>query len=116
MSEIRSVPQLVKAYEGLHRWRERQKDAIREGTERGLTTVTGVAGAATTGFLRGMGYEKIPQTDLDTGLVLGGASVAAGILGLADKHSHSLVSFGVGMAAPSIARIVETQVSTWRSK
>jgi hypothetical protein len=116
MSEIRSVPQLVKAYENIHRWRERQKDAIREGTERGLTTVTGVAGAAASGFVRGMGYQKIPGTDLDTDLVLGGVSVGAGILGLADKHSHALVSFGVAMAAPSIARIVESHVSAWRAR
>lgn len=116
MAEIRSVGQLVKGYESLSNWKRRFLDSKREMVEHGMAALAGGAGGLASGAVRGMGYSKIPRTDVDTDLALGTLAVVAGAAGLGGKATLSLLVFGVGMAAPALSRAAEVQVGAWRAR
>lgn len=76
-------------------------------TGRGVLALSGLAGAAAAGVLAAeLGEEpKLPGTDIEADMAIGGVLVALGTVGMAgDKWSDELVSFGVGMMSPAIAR------------
>lgn len=84
---------------------------------RTVAGIVGMGGAATSGFLRGMGYEKLPGTDVDTDLVIGGLAMGAGVAGFGGRQTSALsLAFGIGMAAPGFSRIVESATRDWRAK
>lgn len=79
-------------------------------TGRGVLALSGAAGAAAAGVMQAeLGEEpKIPGTDIEADLAVGGILVALGTIGMAgDKWSDELVAFGSGMMAPGIARQVK---------
>ncbi len=116
MAEIRSVGQLAKAYESASSRLARAKEKYQEGVARSVMAVSGVAGGLASGAIRGMGYSKIPRTDIDADLALGGAAVLASVVGMGGKQSDALLVFGVGMASGSLSRGAETAVSQWRAQ
>ncbi len=76
-------------------------------TGRGVLALSGLAGAAAAGVLAAELGEspKLPGTDIEADMAIGGVLVALGTIGMAgDKWSDELVSFGVGMMAPAVAR------------
>ena len=76
-------------------------------TGRGVLALSGAAGAAAAGVLQAeLGDEpKLPGTDVEADLAIGGVLVALGTIGMAgEKWSDELVAFGVGMMSPGIAR------------
>lgn len=115
MAEIRSVGALVEAHERASSRLAKMKEKYQEGVQRSVMAVSGVAGALGSGAIRGMGYSKIPRTDIDTDLALGGAALLASVLGMGGKQSDPLLAFGIGMAAGSLSRGAETAVSNWKA-
>ena len=115
MAEIRSVSALTKAYESASSRLARAKEKYQEGVERSVMAVSGVAGALGSGAIRGMGYSKIPRTDIDTDLALGGVALLASVIGMGGKQADPLLAFGIGMAAGSLSRGTETAVGHWKS-
>ena len=115
MAEIRSVGALVEAHEKATNRLARMKEKYTEGVQRSVMAVSGVAGALSSGAIRGMGYAKIPRTDIDTDLALGGAALFAAVVGMGGKQADPLLAFGLGMASGSLSRGAETAVSQWRA-
>lgn len=92
--------------------------AVREKAEkvtgRGVLALSGLAGAAASGVLQAeLGDEpKLPGTDIDADMALGGACIALGTIGLAgEKWSDELVAFGVGLMSPAVARQAKSLMS-----
>lgn len=115
MAEIRSVGALVEAHERASNRLAKMKEKYQEGVERSVMAVSGVAGALGSGAIRGMGYTKIPRTDIDADLALGGVALLAAVIGMGGKQADPLLAFGIGMASGSLSRGAETAVSNWRS-
>ena len=115
MAEIRSVGALVEAHERASNRLAKIKEKYQEGVQRSMMAVGGLAGAAASGAIRGMGYSKIPRTDIDADLAVGGAAVLAAVTGMGGKQSDVLLAFGLGMAAPSISRGTEAAVGKWHA-
>jgi len=83
------------------------KEKAERVTGRAVLGLSGAAGAVAAGVMASeLGDEpKLPGTDVDADVAIGGVIVALGAVGLAgDKWSDELVAFGVGMMAPGIAR------------
>lgn len=90
------------------------KEKAEKVTGRGVLALSGLAGAAASGILQAeFGDEpKLPGTDIDADMALGGVCVALGTIGLAgEKWSDELVSFGVGVMAPAVARQAKALMS-----
>jgi hypothetical protein len=97
----------------LDRARSSLKRAREEGEAIMGRAVAGFAitgGAATAGLLSGLGFDKVPGTEIDADLAIGTLIGAAGVAGVAGKHSEFAVSFGAGMAAPSVKSVVRELV------
>ncbi len=116
MAEIRSVSALVDSHERMTRSLARAKEQYREGVERSVAAVSGAAGGLASGAIRGMGYAKIPRTNIDADLALGAAAMLAAITGMGGKQSDALLAFGIGMTAGSLSRGAEHAVSNWRAR
>lgn len=95
---------------------ENFRSAAKVPVVRTMAAATGIMGAATSGAVRAMGYEKLPGTQIDTDLALGGAALAASIAGVGGKASGQMLAFGLGLAAPAVSRMTETAVREWRAK
>lgn len=83
------------------------KEKAEKVTGRGVLALSGAAGAAVAGVMAAeLGDEpKLPGTEVEADLAIGGVLVALGTIGIAgDKWSDELVAFGTGMMAPAIAR------------
>lgn len=115
MAEIRSVGALVEAHERASNRLAKMKEKYQEGVQRSVMAVSGVAGALGSGALRGMGYTKIPRTDIDADLAIGGVALLAAVVGMGGKQSDPLMAFGLGMAAGSLSRGAESAVSQWKA-
>lgn len=83
------------------------KEKMQAVTGRTVLGLSGAAGAVAAGVMASeLGEEpKLPGTDIDADIAVGGVLVALGAVGMAgDKWSDEVVAFGVGMMAPGIAR------------
>lgn len=83
-------------------------------TGRGMLALAGAAGAVAAGVLQSeLGdTPKLPGTDVEADLALGGLATVAGAIGIAGKKwSEELVVFGVGLMAPGIARQTKQMMS-----
>ncbi len=93
----------------------KMKEKYQEGVQRSVMMVSGAAGGLASGGIRGMGYTKIPRTDIDADLAIGGALALAAVIGMGGKQADPLLIFGMCMASGSLSRGAETAVSTWRN-
>lgn len=115
MAEIKSVHALVEHAERLQKFKDRYGEKIKVAAERGVATVSGLAGGLASGAIRGMGYSKIPRTDIDTDLALGGAGVLAAVAGFGGKQADPMLVFSLCMMAGSLSRGAEHAVGNWKS-
>lgn len=106
-TEIRSTSKLLDAYEKSRAKLKRIQEQSDVVVQRGVSLAVGCVGGAASGAARGLGYPKIPRTQIDTDLALGGAAAIGGLLGIGGKQSDTLMIFGLCMAAPALSRLTE---------
>jgi hypothetical protein len=115
-NEITSVPKLIKGYESATSRLAKYKEQAAEVARRGTMGMAGLGGAALIGVVKAYDYQKLPGTEIDTGLIMGGAAILAGVIGAGNSYSDVLVGGGIGLAAPDLSRMVETAVREQRAK
>lgn len=115
MAEIKTVNELIERYNRLRNGIIKAREESAGMVERGTAILAGGAGGLASGAVRGMGYQKLPKTDVDTDLALGGFAALGAMFGLGGKFSMSLLTLGIGLSAPSLSRAAETHVRTWNA-